>query len=356
MLLLLKNPMQLLVWIAVLLLFLLSLYVAIKLKMIWYPFFALAKAILVPLGISVFITYLLLPIIEKLHETGLPRTLSLLIIYCLFFGSIGFGLYKGIPVLLNQLNDLLENIPKFTETYNGMLKKIHTQTDQWPDGMHDRIDRFITQTEELVANTVEKAIKSMRVLVDYLFIGALIPFLVFYLVKDIDIMKKTVWNLTPNSWRERIWRILKDVDESLGGYIRGQLLVCAIIGTCAGVTFWLFQIPYPLILGLVIALTNITPYFGPFIGAVPALFIAAAVSTKAVIVILATIAILQFIEGNILGPLIVGKSLKMHPVAIMLVLLAGGELAGVLGMIIAVPAASILKIILSHLISIRPRH
>jgi predicted PurR-regulated permease PerM len=126
-----------------------------------------------------------------------------------------------------------------------------------------------------------------------------------------------------------------------------------IIGTCAGVTFWLFHIPYPMILGLVIALTNIIPYFGPFIGAIPAVLIAAAISSKAVIVILVTIAVLQFIEGNILGPLIVGKSLNMHPVAIMLVLLAGGELAGVLGMIIAVPAASILKITFTHLIAIR---
>lgn len=352
----LKKPMQLLVWIAVLLLFLLSIYVAIKLKTLWNPLFDLTKAILVPLSISVFITYLLLPVIEKLHGTGLPRTLSLLIIYILFFGSIGFGLYKGIPILLNQLYDLSENIPMFAETYNGMLKKIHNHTNQWPDGMHERIDRFIGQMEEFVANAVEKAIRSMRILFDYLLIGALIPFLVFYLVKDINLMKKTVWYFTPSSWRKRGWRFLKDVDESLGGYIRGQLLVCVIIGSCAGVTFWLFHIPYPLILGLVIALTNVIPYFGPFIGAVPALLIAAAVSSKAVIIVLATIAILQFIEGNILGPLIVGKSLNMHPVAIMLALLAGGELAGVVGMIIAVPAASILKIMFAHLISIRAEH
>ncbi len=122
-----------------------------------------------------------------------------------------------------------------------------------------------------------------------------------------------------------------------------------MLGLIAGVSFWLFGLPYPLILGLAIGITNVIPYFGPFIGAVPAsLLLALAISAKAVIIVIVTIFILQFIEGNILSPLIVGRSLRMHPVVIMLALLAGGELAGIPGMILAVPAAPILKVTAIH--------
>ena len=116
-----------------------------------------------------------------------------------------------------------------------------------------------------------------------------------------------------------------------------------LLGLIAGVSFWLFGLPYPLIL-VAIGITNVIPYFGPFIGAVPSLLLSLAISAKAVIIVIVTIFILQFIEGNILSPLIVGRSLRMHPVVIMLALLAGGELAGIPGMILAVPAAAVLKV------------
>lgn len=169
-------------------------------------------------------------------------------------------------------------------------------------------------------------------------------------------MKKTVWYLTPKSWRKRGSAFLRDVDDSLGDYIRGQLLVCLILGVIAGISFWVFGLPYPLILGLISGVTNVIPYFGPFIGAVPALLIAMTISVKAVLVVVITVFILQFMEGNILSPFIVGRSLKMHPVVIMLALLAGGELAGIVGMILAVPATAVLKVMVIHFLRMRTEH
>lgn len=141
---------------------------------------------------------------------------------------------------------------------------------------------------------------------------------------------------------------IRDVDKSLGGYIRGQLLVCLVIGVISATLFWVFGMKYPLLLGFIIAITNIIPYFGPIIGAVPAVIIAATLSVKMVIITLIIIVVLQFVEGNILSPLIVGKSLHMHPLIIMLSLLAGGEAGGIIGLIMAVPILAILKISLIH--------
>ena len=91
----------------------------------------------------------------------------------------------------------------------------------------------------------------------------LIPFISFYMLKDYGILKKAVWFMTPRKWRREGTVLLRDIDKSLGGYIRGQILVCGIIGTLSFILFWIFDMKYPLLLGVVIGITNIIPYFGP---------------------------------------------------------------------------------------------
>ncbi|MGM0874367.1 MAG: AI-2E family transporter [Bacillota bacterium] len=342
--------------ITILLLGLLTIYVFVKLHNLWDPFFLMFKAIFIPFLISGFITYLLHPVIEKLHRTGVPRSISILIIYFLFFGIIGYGFYRGVPVLVNQLRDLSENIPLFSSTYNKWIDSVHNQTNQWPEGIHERIDIMFQQTEEWLAMTVEKLINSLRSIFDYVLLIAIIPFLVFYMLKDYDQIKKAAWYMTPRKWRNEAIQFLKDIDRSLGKYIRGQLLVCLIIGSIAFLSFWFFKVKYPLILGLLIGITNIIPYFGPIIGAVPALIIAATMSTKTVMIVIGIIFLLQFLEGNILGPLIVGRSLHMHEIIIMLALLAGGEIGGVVGLMLAVPIVVILREMVIHLVRLRRNH
>ncbi|MRX71367.1 AI-2E family transporter [Bacillus lacus] len=333
----------------IVLLGLLCIYMFLNLKIIWNPFWIMVKAVFLPFIISALITYLLHPIVEKLHETGMPRSLSIFIIYVLFFGSAGYGFYRGIPVLIDQLIELSENIPALASSYNKWLLFVHHQTDRWPDGLHDRIDMAFIRAENWVAGGAERLIASLRSVLDYILVLAIIPFLVFYMLKDFSQMKKAAWYLTPKSWRRKLIPFVKDADKSLGDYFRGQLFVCVIIGTLASLSFWFTGVRYPLILGLLIGITNIIPYFGPVIGAVPAVIIAATASGKTVIVVLLIIAALQFIEGNILGPLIVGKSLHLHPVVIMLGLLAGGEIAGIPGLIAAVPVIAVLRVVAVHL-------
>ena len=105
---------------------------------------------------------------------------------------------------------------------------------------------------------------------------------------------------------------------------------------------------YPLLLGALIGITNIIPYFGPIFGAIPAALIAASISVKMIIIVVVIVLVLQFLEGNILSPLIIGKSLHMHPIFIMFALLVGGEVGGVIGLIIAVPILAVIKVSVIH--------
>lgn len=331
-----------------LLLLFIVIFVFLKLQALWMPIFKILSAVIIPFFIAAFITYLLHPVVEKLHETGLHRGIAVFIIYCLFFGGLGFALYKGIPAFINQLRDLAENAPEFANQYRDWIETIQLKTATWPDGLQSKIDDGIVAVEGALDKLLSKVIDSLLNIVNYAVLIAVIPFISFYLLKDFSVMKKAVWYLTPRKWRKEGVFFLRDIDKSLGSYIRGQLLVCAAIGTISSLLFWVFGMRYPLLLGLIIGITNIIPYFGPIIGAVPAVIIASTLSVKMIAITLGIIIVLQFLEGNILSPLIVGKSLHMHPLLIMLALLAGGEAGGILGLIIAVPILAVLKVSMIH--------
>jgi predicted PurR-regulated permease PerM len=323
-------------------------YFFLKINMVWQPIFNIIFTVLFPFLVAGLITYLLHPLVEKIHEMGIHRGLAVVIIYSLFFGGIGFALYKGIPVFVKQIRDLAENLPYFANQYRYWLESIQDQTSRWPMGLHERIEDGIVGFEKRLETLLSTVLTNMVNILNSLFVIAIIPFIAFYMLKDINVLKKAAWYLTPRKWRQQGILFLRDVNSSLGSYIRGQLLVCVLIGTISAILFWVVKMNYPLLLGFIIGVTNVIPYFGPVIGAIPAVIIAATISVKMVIFVVIIIFALQFLEGNILSPLIVGKSLHMHPLMIMFALLAGGEVAGVIGLILAVPILAILKVAIIH--------
>lgn len=331
-----------------LLLLLVVLFVFFKLQHIWLPIIKVVFVVLIPFIIAAFITYLLHPVVERLHENNLPRWLAVLIIYILFFGGVGFALYKGIPAFIVQLRDLTESAPDFTNQYREWITLIQQQTATWPEGVQEQIDESIIAIENSLDNLLARVLDVLMGILNLVLLVAIIPFIAFYMLKDFDLMKKAAWYLTPKKWRQDGILFLRDVDKSLGSYIRGQLLVCVVIGSLSALLFWFIDMKYPLLLGFIVGITNIIPYFGPIIGAVPAVIIAATISLRMVIFSLIIIVVLQFIEGNILSPLIVGKSLHMHPLMIMLALIAGGEVGGIMGLILAVPILAVLKVSILH--------
>lgn len=333
----------------IILLSFLCVYVFFKIQFLWVPVLKVIFTALTPFIIAGFITYLLHPIIEKLHKSGVPRPLAIFIIYLFFFGGVGYGLYKGIPLFIEQLKDLSEHLPEFTQMYRGWVAEVHNQTSSLPNGVHERIEYGINKLEATLEAGLTSIMSSFKGILNYIILFVTIPFIVFYMLKDFRLIEKSAAFLTPSKWHESGKRFLHDVDESLGNYIRGQLFVCLIIGTLAALTLWLFKVPYPLLLGIIIGLTNVIPYFGPIIGAVPAAIIAATISVKLVLIVLAVIFALQFLEGNVLSPLIVGKTLHIHPLFIMLSLLIGGEVGGIIGLILAVPILAVLKVTILHL-------
>jgi predicted PurR-regulated permease PerM len=343
-----ERIIQLLLYLSVSLLSLICIYVFLKIAPIWQPILNLFFTIFIPFFIAAFITYLLHPIVEKLHDRGVPRPISILLIYLCFFGGVGYALFKGVPYIIAQLKDFSENIPVYMKIYRQWIAAFYESTDNLPDSFQERIMERLQGTETYLDEFINTIIASIKGIFGSLVIITVIPFVVFYLLKDYPLVEKMAWYFTPRKWRKSLRRLLRDINHSLGSYIRGQLIVCLLIGVLATIALWIAKVPYPVLLGIIIGITNIIPYFGPILGAVPAVILAITISINKVFIVVGIIFALQFIEGNLLSPLIVGKSLHMHPVLIIFSLLLGGEIGGIVGLILAVPFLAVIKVIVQH--------
>jgi predicted PurR-regulated permease PerM len=344
-----ENRWQWLFVLGIILLLLTILYVCLLIKPLWNPILGFAKAAFIPFFIAALIAYLLHPLVELLHKKGLHRGIAIVIIYLAFFGFTGYSIYLGIPVLIEQIKDLSNHLPAFAAQYRGWVDHVHTSTSRWPDGIQEEIDARIDHFEIWLNGFLAKVVNNLIKVLNYVFVLAVIPFISFYLLKDYELVKRSAWYLTPKKWRKGALHFLKDVDVTIGGYIRGQLLVCLIISIMSAAAFWLMGMKYPILLGAVIGITDIIPYFGPFIGAGPAVIIAATISGKFVVYVIIVIFVLQFLEGNLLSPFIVGRSLHMHPLFIILALLLGESFGGVIGLILAVPLMAVIRVLIIHL-------
>ncbi|GGE43034.1 AI-2E family transporter [Pullulanibacillus camelliae] len=311
--------------------------------------------ILAPFLIACLIAYLLHPLIEGLHKQGLPRPLAILVIYLLFFGAVIFACIKGAPIVIEELKSFAKQGPHLQEMYKDNVNHIYYATSDFPETLHDHFDRILGSLENGLNQLVKRIILWIQGLFKSIFTILLIPFIVFYLLKDFAGVKNWLNRHVPTRFRDSGRVLATEIDESLGSYIRGQLLVCLVVAIVSIIGLWILHIPYALLLGIFIGITDIIPYFGPVIGAVPALLVAVTLSMKKVIFVLLLILIVQFLEGNIFSPLIVGKSVHIHPIFIMLALVIGGDIAGVVGMLIAVPIFVILRVFIIHFMKYRKK-
>ncbi|HET7522295.1 MAG TPA: AI-2E family transporter [Bacillales bacterium] len=337
-----------LIRLTIILLLFLCCYLFLKLSPLWRPVLDIVFTVLTPFLIAALFTYLLHPIVEALHRRNWPRPLAILLIYVIFFGGLGIGLVKGVPYMIVQLKTLGDQIPEFVKMYRHWIHQFYMHTSDLPETVHDRFRDVLRSVELYMNRTIENIIGILKGLAKSLLTILVIPVLVFYFLNDLPSIKRAVAAFVPKRWHRRGKQLLDDIDQSLGNYIRGQFFVCLFLGLMAAVGLWLLGLPYYVLLGIIIGITDIIPYFGPILGAVPAALVAATLSWELVVYVLVLIFILHFVEGNLLSPLIVGKSLHMHPALIIFVLFLGGEVGGLLGLLLAVPVFVVARVVFLH--------
>lgn len=335
---------------------LICIFLLVKLFPFYQKLLIFAWQIATPFLIALLIAYLIYPFVQWLHTYQIPKALAVIIIFSLFFLTIGLLIYRAYPTIMFQLTELNEQLPELIKMYETMIVTIYDSTAFFPDGFHEQLDQFIVKIESNAERMLGKLLDRSVKVVDLFIIISLIPVLVFYFLKDYDLMKRFLKQFIPMKYFQNSKMLVKALDQTLGKYIRAQIIISLFITLTTYLCFHLLDLNYALLLAIIIGITNIIPYFGPIIGAIPAIFVAITVSYKLVIFVIIIIFIIQMIEGNFLSPYIVGKSINIHPVIIILALLIGGKISGVLGMILAVPFLTVVKVLMNEFLLVKTEH
>lgn len=344
-----KKVIRILYVLTVFILSLVCLWLIVKL----FPFYQLILTffwqISLPFLIASLIAYLIYPLVQWLNSYQIRNAFAVLIIFSLFFITISLVIYHTYPAIMLQLNELNEQLPELIHMYETFIITIYESTAFFPDGFHEQLDQFIIKLEMNAEQFLAKLLQRTVKIFDLFIIISLIPVLVFYFLKDYHTIKHFFERFIPKAYVNNVKFFVDSLDQTLGRYIRAQILISTMLALITYLPFHLFGLQYALLLAIIIGITNIIPYFGPIIGAIPTVLVAISESYQLVIIVVITIFIIQIVESNFLSPYIVGKSINIHPIIIILVLLIGSKLSGILGMILAVPLLTIAKAIFVHL-------
>jgi len=312
--------------------------------------YSFLKAVLTPFVVALIISYVLNPIVRLLNDRGVPRTVAVLLIYAVFVTSVVVAVMNMIPIFLKQLRELNEHLPELTMRAQGWFAGLNDNRIV-PHSVREGINDALLRFEENITEAISKFLNGIGETLNMLFMAFIVPFLAFYILKDYRLIEKTVLAIVPRAHRKNVIQLVIDIDTALGNYVRGQFIVCLLVGLLSYIGYWLIGVPYPLLLASLVAVFNIIPYLGPYFGAAPAIIVASTVSLKMVLLVVLVNMIVQTLEGNVISPQVVGKTLHMHPLSIIFVLLIGGELAGIVGLILAVPFFAVLKVIVHHVVN-----
>jgi predicted PurR-regulated permease PerM len=296
----------------------------------------------------------------------MPRPLAILVTVLGLLGLITLALFYLVPLLIQQLRDLVVQVPIIANGVNRLLLDLIEVLDERqlvpgsdPEAFGQRLvddlfDRAQSLTENLLRGLVgfiPRAFGFGVALFGVLFVG-------IYLLVDVRMVKAAYLRTAPRSYRRDARDLWNAFGESLSRYLGGLAVVVVIQGALAASALYLLDVPYAILLGAWVSATAIIPYLGAFIGGIPAVIVAAVFedpsptvesTTTRVILVIVTYTLIQQFEGNFLTPRIQGNALHVHPILVLLAVIGGGELAGLAGVVFAVPAVAVLRVFFDFL-------
>ncbi|MDZ7266828.1 MAG: AI-2E family transporter [candidate division KSB1 bacterium] len=302
--------------------------------------------VLTMLTTALLLTTALDPLVTFLENRDLPRTTAVVfvLLLALLVGLILIRLL--VPVISQEVQSLAAAMD--AKAFEQIITRLKGElAGKIPLLRLQAIDEKMTaQLQSLVAGFLQNAFAFMLGLLSAAPNAVLVAFMVFFLLKDGRPLKKALIASVPNRYFEMALLITHKMTEQLSRYLQGQLLVAAAVAGLSVLALYLLQVPYYFFIGVLAGLANVIPYFGPIVGAVPAILMALlhTGSLNLVLAIVIAFATIQLIENIFISPYITARSVELHPLAILVVILIGGSLLGMWGMLLAVPVASLMKV------------
>lgn len=307
-------------------------------------------SVISPLFIGIGLAWLFDPFVSYLNKKGVSRILGAIFVYIIFLSFIYLLLRLMIPSITNQLNDLTKNVPNFINYLKENIDKFFENLNNLGNynftdikiSIYDSINNLSRSLTIDLPKTIMNAVSNIISGSVNLLIGLLIG---LYMLFDFDNVKKHLYSLIPKKYQDDTRTLLTRLNNNLKSYVHGTLLIMFILFVFQSIALAIAGLEAPMVFGLFCAVTNVIPYIGPYIGGIPAVIVGLSISPTTGIFVLIAIVLAQTLESYFLQPIVMGKTMKLHPVTIMLGLLLFGHFFGILGMILATPVISILKTI-----------
>ncbi|HDZ5721390.1 TPA: AI-2E family transporter [Staphylococcus aureus] len=332
-----------------------------KVSYVFGPFIIVFKTIAAPIIVSLILFYLFNPIVNMMERYRIPRVAGISIIYLAVVGVITLIVNLLIPIIGSQVDSLVKNSPQYLEKLINSIDKIanntffssyYSQINDWLNSLPKKIPSMLSEFTDGFGSKIATFAETIAN------IGVVIvttPFVLFFMLKDGHHFKEFSTNIMPPKFRKDFHDLLEKMSVQVGSYIQGQIIVSFCIGILLFIGYSVIGLKYSLVLASIAAVTSVVPYLGPTIAISPAIVIAAITSPWMLLKLAVVWTLVQFVEGHFISPNIMGKTLKIHPLTIIFILLCAGKLLGIVGVILGIPGYAILKVLVTHLFQLFKR-
>lgn len=338
----------------VILLILLILLLFTKVSYLFEPVWQFLAIVGLPIILAGILYYLMNPTVDYLERKGIKRIYSIFGLFVLVVGLIVWGVVVIIPKIQEQSMSFADNLPGYLTIIENKVNEILSDPifSQVQDQIEASNEKLISSLTDIVQNLSHSTIQNLGS-----FFGAVativlavitMPFILFYLLKDGRKLAPYFVKFLPTKMRQPSLIVLKEMNDQVSSYIRGQLTVAFAVAVMFMIGFSIIGLDYAITLGIAAGFLNLIPYLGSFLAMIPAVFLGIVGGPVLLIQVLIVFVIEQTIEGRLISPLVLGNELSIHPVTILLVLLTSGKLFGLVGVILGIPVYAAAKVIITH--------
>lgn len=316
------------------------------------------ERLVVLLTVAMFFAYVVAPLVRfaehPIRIAGRPRRLSrglaIGLVYVVILGSAGAGTAILLPTLTEQLGEAVSQAPVYAESFRVWAQgwSRYYAHARLPVELRESINRSALQVGDAVLEYARVSLVAIVGVASYVPWLILVPILAFFFLKDADGFWRSAVSALPHRVRRRGYELFKELNTTLAAYIRAQLLACVLIGSICGVGFSALGVPYPVLLGVLAGVLEFVPLIGPLLAAVVSAVLAALHAPLLALWVCGFLGVLRIVEDYVVYPRLIGHGIHLHPLAVIVAVLAGLELGGVAGIFLAIPAVAIVTVTSRH--------
>jgi len=346
-----KKRQHLLFWSVEILIGATLIYVLSKIGFLFQPVGTFFSTLFIPVLIAGFLYYVLNPVVSLLTERfHFKRILAIALVFILLIVALVLIVVSVIPNLVNQIAQLATNIPSFVSDVESWLYNISQIEWLKKVDVMEELDKFNLSYGSILQNFLSGLSSSLGSIISTIANAAMIvitaPFILFYMLKDGHKFVPNVEKVLSQKRSSQVSDLMGQLNKTLSNYISGQAIECLFVGTFTFLGYWLIGVDYAFLFGVIAGLANLIPYLGPYIGLLPAVLVTIFNDPFKALLCCIVVLVVQQLDGNIIYPNVIGKSLAIHPLTIIIVLLVAGNLAGLLGIFLGVPFYAICRTII----------